>query len=182
VPAMLLHPKRCHWKPLMAAAFEVACPGIGVGLLVQQTRCYGTAAPNRNLSPRHASYVQSLQQLGLHRRVVHSNLTKEQIGPRCPSTPPGTLGSRRPAAGPPAARRPALGPLRPWSTCFFFGLLHGTSKLATTSQGVHRYNGVRSWEPPGIQLRAATTSAWQEQAQRTQASRAGRGICRGTCR
>ena len=80
VPAMLLHPKRCHWKPLMAAAFEVACPGIGVGLLVQQTRCYGTAAPNRNLSPRHASYVQSLQQLGLHRRVVHSNLTKEQIG------------------------------------------------------------------------------------------------------
>ncbi len=65
---------------------------------------------------------------------------------------------------------------------FFFGLLHGASKLATTSQGVHRYNGVHSREPPGTQLLAANTSAWQEQAQRTQASRAGRGICRGTCR
>ena len=64
---------------------------------------------------------------------------------------------------------------------FFVGLLHGASKLATTSQEVHRYNGVHSWEPPGTQLLAANTSAWQEQAQRTQASRAGRGICRGTC-
>jgi hypothetical protein len=69
VPAMLLHPKWCHWKGLMAAAFDTACPGIGVGLLVQQTRCYGSAAPR--LSPRHTSYLASLQQLGLHRRTLH---------------------------------------------------------------------------------------------------------------
>ena len=77
VPAMLLHPKWCHWKGLMAAAFDTACPGIGVGLLVQQTRCYGSAAPR--LSPRHTSYLASLQQLGLHRRTLHQNMTKEQI-------------------------------------------------------------------------------------------------------
>jgi exonuclease III len=79
VPALLVHPKRRPWKALMAAAFERACPGVGVGLLVQQTQCYGTAAA-RALSPRHASYVQSLRQLGIHRGLAHPRMSREQIG------------------------------------------------------------------------------------------------------
>ena len=79
VPAMLLHPRRRPWKPLMAAAFQRACPGLGLGVLVQQTRCYGTAAP-RALSVRHASYVQSLRELGIHRGLPHACMSREQIG------------------------------------------------------------------------------------------------------
>jgi hypothetical protein len=79
VPAMLLHPRHRPWKPLMAAAFERACPGVGVGLLVQQTRCYGSAAP-RTLGSRHVSYVQSLQELGIHRGLAHHRMSREQIG------------------------------------------------------------------------------------------------------
>ena len=79
VAAMLLHPRRSAWKRLMSAAFQRACPGIGVRVLLQQTRCYGAAAADRHLRARHASYVYSFQQLGIHRRISHNTMSREQI-------------------------------------------------------------------------------------------------------
>jgi hypothetical protein len=79
VAAMLLHPRRSAWKDLMSAAFQRACPGFGVRVLLQQTRCYGAAAAERHLSSRHASYVHSFQRLGIHRRLPHQTMSREQI-------------------------------------------------------------------------------------------------------
>lgn len=79
IPALLLHPRRCAWKPLMSAAFARACPGLGIRVLVQQTRCYGAAAAEGSLGARHGSYMHSFKQLGLHRRLSHHTMSREQV-------------------------------------------------------------------------------------------------------
>ena len=79
VAAQLLHPRRAAWKPLMAAAFERALPGIGTAVLLQQGKCFGAANLQR-LSPRHQQYVAAFQQVGVHRKVGHAAMSQEQVG------------------------------------------------------------------------------------------------------
>lgn len=79
VAAQLLHPRPAAWKPLMAAAFERAFPGLGTAVLVQQMKCSGAANLQR-LSPRHQRYVEAFRQVGVHRTLAHTAMSQEQVG------------------------------------------------------------------------------------------------------
>ena len=75
VIAMLLHPKCLPWKRLMASSFARFFPGLGLAVCVQPSRPLPTEFPQR-----HAAYLQAFRQLGVHRCVLHHNMSKEQIG------------------------------------------------------------------------------------------------------
>ena len=76
IVAMLLHPKRLPWKGLMAASFCKAFPGVGLAVFVQH--CVLSRLP-QSLPVRHGAYLRAFRQLGVHRRTLHDNLSKEQI-------------------------------------------------------------------------------------------------------
>ena len=80
VAAMLLHPRRAAWKPLMAEAFSRVYPGLGVGVLLQQVACTGVLGPSR-LSSRHQHLCTAFHSIGLHRHSTpHSDMSPEQVG------------------------------------------------------------------------------------------------------
>lgn len=76
VLAMLLHPKWLPWKALMASSFSRAFPGLGLAVCVQHSP---TGRLPTVLTARHGAYLQAFRQLGIHRRVLHGNMTKEQV-------------------------------------------------------------------------------------------------------
>ena len=80
VAAMLLHPRRAAWKQFMTASLNQAMPGTGVLALVQ-TKSSQVAAALRagSLCTRHAGYIKAFQQVGVHRRVPHQAMSKQQI-------------------------------------------------------------------------------------------------------
>jgi len=75
VVAMLLHPKCLPWKGLMASSFSRAFPGLGLAICVQPSRPLPPGLPQR-----HGAYLKAFRQLGVHRCVLHHNMSKEQIG------------------------------------------------------------------------------------------------------
>jgi hypothetical protein len=80
VAALLLHPQRASWKPLMAAAFDRAFPGLGVGVLLHQVPCRGRMSPLL-LSTRHQHITQAFHLVGLHRSSEgHESMSKAQVG------------------------------------------------------------------------------------------------------
>ena len=80
VMAALLHPHRHAWKLFMRANLELAVPGVGVRMLLQQqSTAQAAAAQRRRLSPRHAAHVAAFKALGLHRRLPHSEMSVQQI-------------------------------------------------------------------------------------------------------
>src|SRR4029079_3094654 len=75
VAARLLWPHRQPWKVYMRHAFERCIPGLGVAVLVQQSRHAGTAA----LQPRHLLHLTAFRQIGLQRHVPHEQMSRQQI-------------------------------------------------------------------------------------------------------
>jgi hypothetical protein len=80
VMAALLHPHRHAWKLFMRANMELAAPGVGVRMLLQQQSSAQAAAAQRGrLNPRHAAHVAAFQEVGLHRRTPHGDMSVQQI-------------------------------------------------------------------------------------------------------
>jgi hypothetical protein len=80
VMAALLHPHRHAWKQFMRANLELAAPGVGVRMLLQQQSSAQAAAAQRGrLNPRHTAHVAAFQEVGLHRRTPHGDMAVQQI-------------------------------------------------------------------------------------------------------
>ena len=77
VAALLLHPRRCSWKTLMAASFDRAFPGLGPAVMVRQCCTHRVPAA---MPPRHQGYLLAFSRVGLHRYREHDSMSKEQIG------------------------------------------------------------------------------------------------------
>ena len=75
VAARLLWPHKQPWKVYMRDAFQRGCPGVGVAVLVQQTRQAGAGA----LQPRHQLYLTAFRQVGLQRHLPHDQMSVQQI-------------------------------------------------------------------------------------------------------
>ena len=80
VGAMLLHPRTAAWKQFMAASLQRAMPDTGILALIQAKGAQVQVALRAgHLNARHAGYIAAFQQVGLHRRVQHQAMTKQQI-------------------------------------------------------------------------------------------------------
>ena len=136
VVALLLHPRRQPWKQLMAAAFERAFPGLGVGVLPSVRGVTAASRAGQVLGARRLAYLRAFRRTHPHRLLPLHAMGRDQV-----RVEPLTYNL---SVAPPGARYATALPLSLPGTCSRVGELWdlGSAQASTVA------SAVVEWLPP----------------------------------